>query len=72
MLHSLLPPLPLILHADVLAWFAPTQVDIVGGRATLAGAELVVTVQSHLHEAWFVGDAFRLRQASKLGFYVQD
>ena len=45
-----------------IATLASELADIVGGRATLCGAELLVTMQPALYRAWFTGDAFRLRQ----------
>lgn len=53
---------PLACDAFSLVTLAGDVVDIVGGRAALAGVELLVTVDPDLHGAWLMGDAFRLRQ----------
>ena len=45
-----------------LAEVHPSQVEIAGGKAQLCGAELLVTAEQRLWNAWFIGDAFRLRQ----------
>lgn len=45
-----------------VAAVAEDLVDIVGGKAALAGVELIVTVSPAVYSGWFLGDCYRIRQ----------